>query len=186
MESAAHTEPGSRPAPWTTAWQRIPGWLKDVTLVALLYFGIQAYQGRDAPSGQAPALASLDPAGAPISLESALAQAAGAPVVLHFWASWCGVCKAEESNLVALATDRPVLTVATRSGDAEAVRSYLEKRGADFPVALDSDGALADRFGVHSLPTTFVIDGDGHIRDVEVGYTTELGLRLRLLWAEHF
>ncbi|MDH5676925.1 MAG: hypothetical protein OEZ06_32715 [Myxococcales bacterium] len=72
MKSAAQTQPDSGPAPWAAAWQRIPGWLKDVALVALLYFCIQAYQGRDAPSGQAPALASLDPAGAPITLEGAL------------------------------------------------------------------------------------------------------------------
>jgi hypothetical protein len=47
-------------------------------------------------------------------------------------------------------------------------------------VIVDARGQLAKRFGVRSVPTTFVIDADSAIRHVEIGYTTERGLTLRM------
>ena len=49
----------------------------------------------------------------------------------------------------------------------------------------DPDGRLAGAWGVHAVPATFIVDTNGEIRFVEVGYTTGLGLRLRLWLAEH-
>jgi hypothetical protein len=63
------------------------------------------------------------------------------------------------------------------------VRSYLGERGLDFPVLVDPDGRLAGRYGVRGVPTTLVIGPEGRIRSREVGYTTGLGLRLRLWMA---
>jgi alkyl hydroperoxide reductase subunit AhpC len=54
------------------------------------------------------------------------------------------------------------------------------------PIVLDPDGRLARAWGVRSLPTSFVVDREGEIRTVEVGYTTELGLRARLWLARVF
>jgi thiol-disulfide isomerase/thioredoxin len=151
----------------------------ELVVVAALVFTIRAYQQRDAASGPAEdfRVASLD--GQAVALE----DFAGQPVMLHFWASWCGVCRAMEGNVVDVAEgETPVVRVATRSGSAADVRAYLDGRGDTEArgVVLDPDGALAQRYGVRAFPTTFFIDARGRIRHVEVGYTTWLGLEARL------
>ncbi len=152
------------------------GTVRSVGLVLLVFFVARAYQTRQLPSGAAPELRASDIHGAPISLRDYRGQ----PVVLHFWATWCGVCRAVEHNVVATADAVPVLTVASLSGPAEDVSRYAQEHGLRFPIVDDPAGMLAKRFGVHAFPTSFVIDADGEIRHAEVGYTTELGLRFRM------
>ena len=77
------------------------------------------------------------------------------------------------------------LTVALRSGPAENVERHLRANELNFPTVLDEDGLLGARWGVRGVPTTFVIAPDGTIDHVSVGYSTWLGLRLRL-WLARF
>jgi hypothetical protein len=72
------------------------------------------------------------------------------------------------------------LSVASQSGGAEAVAAYVREHAFAARVVIDDESTLARRFGVHAFPATFVIDERGEIRHVEVGYTTELGLRARM------
>ena len=58
----------------------------------------------------------------------------------------------------------------------------MAEEGVSYRVILDPSGRLAGRFGVKAVPTSMIIDANGEIRFVEVGYTTEIGLRLRLWW----
>lgn len=157
------------------AWRYWP-WLRDGGLALLLLFGVRTYQLRDVARGPAPALAGIDMHGRPLSLEAYR----GKPVLLHFWATWCGVCKAEQSNIDAIARALPVVSVASESGDARKVSAYVREHAIAPEVIVDPSGTLARSFGVHAFPTTFVIDAAGHIRHAEVGYTSELGLRLRM------
>ncbi|HMI83036.1 MAG TPA: protein disulfide oxidoreductase [Polyangiaceae bacterium] len=157
------------------AWPRWR-WIRDAGIALLVLFGIRAYQQRAMPKGDAPPLAATDLQGAPVSLD----DYRGRPVLLHFWATWCGVCKAEQHNIDAVARDLPVLSVASQSGDATEVAAYVRAHGIGPRVVVDDQSLLARRFGVHAFPATFVIDGNGRIRHVEVGYTTELGLRARV------
>lgn len=151
-------------------------WLPDVALVAAVLLGMRAWQHRDAVSGEAPALSAMALDGSPVSLETYR----GRPMMLHFWATWCGVCEAEQHNVVAVAKDLPVLTIASHSGGPAEVSSYMRSRSLELPVVVDRAGELARRFGVHAFPTSFVLDADGEVRHVESGYTTELGMRLRM------
>jgi thiol-disulfide isomerase/thioredoxin len=157
------------------AW-RYWHWLRDAGLALLFLLALRAYQRRDAASGVAPPITGTDLRGQPF----ALAEYRGQPVLVYFWATWCGVCKATQSNVDALARERPVLSIASQSGSAAEVNAYVREHGIVPKVAVDPHGALAKRFGVRAFPTTFVIGRDGEIRHVEVGYTTELGLRLRM------
>jgi thiol-disulfide isomerase/thioredoxin len=151
-------------------------WLRDVFLVIVVLVAVRTYQQRDLPSGAAPQLegALLD------GSHASLAALRGEPVLVHFWATWCGVCRMEQGSIDAIAADLPVLSVSSRSGEIAAVGQYVAENRVKPRVVVDSSGALAQRFGVHAFPTTFVLDRNGDIRFREVGYTTELGLRARL------
>jgi peroxiredoxin len=148
----------------------------EALVVVAFVLGIRAYQTRDLASGQAPALAAPTLDGQRLGL----AGVQGQPVALHFWASWCGVCSAMRHNVRSLAQGHRVISVASRSGDEAAVRSFVAQHPLDAPVIADPSGAIAQAYGVRAYPTTFFLDANGAIRHVEVGYTTELGLRLRL------
>ena len=156
-------------------------WLRDGAIFLVLLFGIRWYQKRDMPQGAAPDLTGKDLHGASVSL----AGYRGQPVLVHFWATWCGVCKAEQSNIDALSRDLPVLSVASKSGEVNEVATYVQENAVAPSVVVDPDGELARRFGVHLFPSTFVIDGTGAIRHVEVGYSTQVGLRARM-WLAKF
>lgn len=145
-------------------------------MFVVIILAFRAWQTRDAPDGPAPELSGRSVDGA----ELALARPPGEPVLVHFWATWCGVCRAEQGTIDALAADHRVITVASQSGGADQVGGYLRDEGLAFPVVLDPRGELAQRWGVRAFPTSFVIAPDGTVRSVEVGYTTSLGLRARL------
>ncbi len=158
-------------------------------LLVAAVLAVNAWQTRDMPAGAAPEFqAELAGAvGAPsLTLEAWRAQHAGRAVALHFWAEWCGICRAEESSVSAVQQDWPVLTIAMRSGDAAQVDRVLQKRGLPWLAAVDADGSLAARYGLKAVPAWVVLDPQGRVRHASVGYTPEFGMRLRLWLAQHF
>ena len=145
-------------------------------MLLVLIVGIRAWQQSGTASGPAPALAGELLDGKPVSL----AAFAGRPVLVHFWATWCPICRAEQGSIDTLARDVPVITVAMQSGDRDAVVQHLRKEELSFPVLNDPDGVIAAQWGVRAVPASFIVDGAGQIRFLEIGYTTGIGLRLRL------
>lgn len=161
-------------------------WLRrtiELGIIIVVIFGVRAWQQRDVVSGAAPALHGVLLDGKPLSSAS---MQAGKPVLVHFWATWCPICKAEQDSIEALAGDHfNVITVAMQSGTSESVARFMDEQKLSFPVLNDPDGATSASWGVHAVPASFIVDGDGKIRFVEIGFTTELGLRLRL-WLARF
>jgi thiol-disulfide isomerase/thioredoxin len=104
----------------------------------------------------------------------------GKPVVIHFWATWCKVCKLEAQNIETLSKQYEVLTIAVNSGENAQIKAYLKERDLTFRVLNDVDGSWAKQFNVEVFPTTFIYDKSGELRFAEVGYTTTAGLLARL------
>jgi thiol-disulfide isomerase/thioredoxin len=145
-------------------------------LVLLIYAAFHAYQTRSLAEGAAPGMNAQLVSGDAAVLESA----PGEVVVVHFWATWCGVCQAEEGNVDSVASDTKLITVASRSGAAPQVADYLRERSLSFDAVADPGGDIARQWGVQAFPTTFVIAPDGTVASRTVGYTTTLGLWARI------
>ncbi len=104
----------------------------------------------------------------------------GKPLVLHFWGSWCPICKLEANNLETVSKKYNVLTIAVNSGTDEKIKEYMKQKNLTFKVVNDSNGILAKDFHIEVYPTTFIYDANGTLKFTEVGYTTTAGLLARL------
>jgi thiol-disulfide isomerase/thioredoxin len=117
----------------------------------------------------APAFQLNDLNGKPVSL----AEAKGKIVLLNFWATWCGPCRAEIPDLVDLqkryADKFEIIALATDEDDPDEVRRFVLQSGINYRVAMSSDAVRRDYGGIAALPTSFVIDPQGRIVQKHVG-----------------
>ena len=103
-----------------------------------------------------------------------MADYKGKTVLLNFWATWCGPCRAEMPDLQALyedwgenTGDLVVLGVAGpeigQEGTAEDIAAFLEENGYTYPTMMDEGGALRATSGISAFPTTWMIDKNGNL-----------------------
>ena len=154
-------------------------WTVDLAVIALIFFAINAWNSRGASRGMAPEIRGELLDGTPVTLEQTL----GKPMLVHFWATWCGICGLEQSTIDSLAKEFNVLTIAIDDALPGRVLIYMKEKGVSYPVIHDPDYFIAGKYGVRGVPSSFILDAKGNIRFVETGYTSEPGLRLRLWWA---
>ncbi len=152
---------------------RVRRWLLEIGLLLLVFFGVRAWMTQDLAAGPTPPLNGLTLDGQPVQL------AGDQPVLVHFWATWCPVCRTQEGTIDAIARDHRVITVALQSGEAAELRHHLEAEGLSLTVIPDPEGRIAAAWGVTGVPASFVVR-DGTIRFREKGYTSGPGLRARL------
>lgn len=98
--------------------------------------------------------------------EATLADYAGTPVVLNFWATWCAPCRKEMPHLAALqdamGDSVQVLTVATGRNPPDAIDRFFAEIGVtSLPKATDPRQEMARAFGVLGLPITIILDAEG-------------------------
>ncbi|HSO96616.1 MAG TPA: redoxin domain-containing protein [Acidimicrobiia bacterium] len=128
-----------------------------------------------APVGGTPApgftLQTLD--GRPVSL----AQLAGHPVLVNFWASWCAECRHEFPLLAAAQQQhhaQGLVIVGIASQDiASDARSFAQHEHARWTLLFDTDNTVSGAYGVRALPQTFFIRRDGTIASRLFGLTSQ-------------
>ncbi len=96
------------------------------------------------------------------------------PVILNFWASWCGPCRQEAPALKAIyekyqdRLDFYAINL-TSDDDLESAKAFVNEFNLPFPVLLDETGSVSKQYQVSSIPTTYFIDANGVIRHKIIG-----------------
>ncbi len=106
------------------------------------------------------------------------------PILIHFWAIWCPTCKLEAGNIQTISEHFNVITIAVKSGTNAQIQKYLSENDFNFKVINDNNAILSSQFSVPAYPTTFIYNSKGKLEFSEVGYSSLLGLYLRMLWAK--
>ncbi|HEX9459103.1 MAG TPA: redoxin domain-containing protein [Thermoanaerobaculia bacterium] len=140
-----------------------------VVIVAVIVFVLFAGLGKDPAIIDSPLIGKPAPpfalkavgSGETIDLESLR----GKPVILNFWATWCGPCYEEHPTLVANARALPnVQFVGVVFNDEEnKIMRFLAERGTAYPTLLDANGKTAIAYGVGGVPETYFINPAGTI-----------------------
>jgi peroxiredoxin len=164
---------------------RIFGWAGQAAVLVAIVVAVSLWQTRHHLGGRAPApdfsLRKLDGG------EVRLADLRGKRVLVHFWATWCGVCKLEPGALNAvhdrLGPDEVLLSVVADPENEVEVRSFVASHEIRYPVLMGDPGVLR-AYRVNAFPTNYFVRPDGTISGSTVGLTTRLGLFARMTWAK--
>lgn len=116
----------------------------------------------------------------------------GDVVVVNFWATWCGPCRFEIPELIELYDEYreeglTILGISTDEHGFDDVRPFAEEMAINYPLVVDEDGSVSSAFGgIYALPTTFIVDRHGMIRERVLGLVTRSSLepRLQILLSE--
>jgi thiol-disulfide isomerase/thioredoxin len=113
-----------------------------------------------------------------------LADFAGHPLWIVFWASWCTPCHEEAPEIEAVlrahaGSSLSVLAIAVQDPETS-VRAFMSRYGLDYEVGLDPTAAVRDAYGGWGLPIHFFLDGTGTIRDRYIGQLSAEGMEQHL------
>jgi thiol-disulfide isomerase/thioredoxin len=101
----------------------------------------------------------------PTEFDAMLAELQGKPVVVNYWASWCGPCTKEAPELTSLSGQygsRVHFVGVDVQDQIDPAREFIEQYGWDYPSVFDPDAAIRNARGLPGLPITIVYDQVGH------------------------
>jgi len=137
---------------------------------------LQAEESAEEEIQLAPDFTVLNDKGKEVRLEEYF----GKPIVLNFWATWCGPCKAELPYFNEAYREHgdevEFVMVNLTDGVSETVkgvRKFMSQNGYEFPVHFDTRGEAAATYGAYSIPMTIFIDAEGIPRGQYVGVIPE-------------
>jgi thiol-disulfide isomerase/thioredoxin len=147
--------------------------LKLWLIIMILGIALTAGCHKNSPGEEiaAPDFHLKSPEGSALSL-SALR---GRPVLLNFWATWCPPCRAEMPLLQQVYNDPAwqarglVILAVDLKESGEDVSKFMAENSLSFTALLDTTGAIGDLYNIRSVPTTYIIDKDGIIKNVRIG-----------------
>jgi cytochrome c biogenesis protein CcmG/thiol:disulfide interchange protein DsbE len=139
-------------------------------LAAVAFSIIPAFAGPPKVGDAFPSLASA-------TLEGSVPDLKGKVVLVDFWASWCGPCKAAFPALKevhAMFKDKGVVVLGVSLDEDKAdMDAFVKKSGANFPIVRDAKGKLAAQLNVESIPTTYILDANGKVAAIHSGFGGE-------------
>ena len=160
--------------------QHIKRWSKELLSILLIVGVISAamdfYRSQSMPQGNAIPMVGTSIQGEEIDLIELSKQ--GEPVIVYFWATWCGACKFVSPSVDWLAKSHNVVSVSLSSGPDERVSRYLQAKDYNFDVLNDTSGQIGRDWAISVTPTIAIIK-DGEIKSITTGVTTPLGIWLR-------
>ncbi len=138
----------------------------SLAVIGVVLLGLLGMAGRPPLVGSpAPEIVLQDLQGREVKLS----DLRGKIVLLNFWATWCKPCKEEmpamQTSYEKLRDQGFVVLAVNELEDAEKVAEHIRTHGHTFPVVMDHDNRVANRYGVVGLPASFLIDQQGIVRE---------------------
>ena len=153
---------------------RLPKIILVIILASLLASGLVS--AGCSSSAQGPQIGKLAPDFKLSNLEGqsiSLSDFRGKPVLLNFWASWCGPCRYEMPFIQEIyekwsGKGLVILAVNLQENPSQ-VKEFVESFGFSFPVLLATNQEVSLAYNIRGIPATFFIDKDGIIQDIKIG-----------------
>jgi thiol-disulfide isomerase/thioredoxin len=106
--------------------------------------------------------------------EVKLSEYKGKIIFVNFWATWCGPCRHEVPAFIELqdqyADDLVILGISLDQGDLSVVPDFANEYSINYEILYGSQQVVSAYGGISAIPTTFVIDKDGYLRDMKRGF----------------